>query len=361
MPKTTADAKSIQLRKLTMIFHQHPGAGYTAVELARELGCDRRTVLRYIEELDRIGQLPLYQDGEYRWRLVEDGRIPLAEMKLDLREGAALYLAARLLAQQTDERNDHVLSALKQLVQAMPSTLGPQLETMVAATATARPKEPDLSAIFSALVLGWAHHRVVEVTYRPYHPPHSAHAFTCRISPYLLEPSAVGRTVYIIGATSPHGELRTFKLERVERAVLLQEIFSVPADFDGPALVARAWGVMYGDTTPVTVRLRFSKFVRRRVRETVWHPSQHIVDLPDGGCEWEATIGDITEIGPWVRSWGRDCEVLAPEELRADVSKHVDHLRGMYGHSQPASDNAAEPDLHTVSPDERAMLDDIFG
>jgi hypothetical protein len=213
-----------------------------------------------------------------------------------------------------------------------------------------------MTAIFSALVLGWAHHKIVEVRYRP---PHAAAAFTCRFAPYLLEPSGIGRTVYVIGAIMPRGELRTFKLERVEQATLQSEDFTVPADFDGPALLSRAWGVMYGDAAPTTVRLRFSQYVRRRVHETRWHPSQRIIDLPNGGCEWEAEIGDITEIGPWVRDWGRDCEVLAPEELRSDVMKHVEQLARTYGLRAPGS--AAEADLHVVTPEDEDLIDRIFG
>ena len=107
------------------------------------------------------------------------------------------------------------------------------------------------------------------------------------------------------------------------------------------------------------VRLRFSQYVRRRVHETRWHPSQRIIDLPNGGCEWEAEIGDITEIGPWVRGWGRDCEVLAPDELRADVRKHVEQLARTYG--LPAPGSATEADLHVVTPEDEDLIDRIFG
>src|SRR5205085_10769577 len=101
---------------------------------------------------------------------------------------------------------------------------------------------------------------------------HAAAALTVRFAPYLIEPSGIGRTVYVIGAIMPRGELRTFKLERIERAALLDETFEAPADFDGHALLGRAWAVMYGEEGKlVTVRLRFTQAVRRRVRETLWH------------------------------------------------------------------------------------------
>lgn len=356
MPKKEADTnKALHLRRLDHLYARHPGASYTTVQLAELLGCTRRTALRYVTELRDTGQLPLRQDKQHRWRLKKGEHAPMSTLALDLREGAALYLAARLLAQQTDERNGHVVSALDKLVRAMPAPLAVQLETIVTATASAQTSTPDMTAIFSALVLGWAHHQVVEVTYRL---PHAVAPFTCRFAPYLLEPSGIGRTVYVIGTILPRGTLRTFKLERVQRAMLLDEGFDVPADFDGQALLDRAWGVMYGEAEPVTVRLRFSKYVAERVHETRWHPSQRITDLPDGGCEWEAQIGDITEIAPWIRGWASDCEVLEPDELRANVMMHVEQLARMYG-LKPGT--TYEADLSVVTPEDEALIDEIFG
>lgn len=356
MPKTDADAKALQLRTLSLIYAERPGAAFTAVELAERLGCHRRTVLRYLTELSATGEIPLRKDKQHRWRLMKGGQVAMPALTLDLREGAALYLAARLLTQQTDERNGHVIAALDKLVRAMPGPLAAQLETIITATATAQPSTPDMTAIFSALVLGWAHHQVVEVTYRL---PHAAAPFTCRFAPYLLEPSGIGRTVYVIGAILPRGALRTFKLERIERATLLDDTFETPDGFDGQALLARAWGVMYGEEgKSVTVRLRFSKYVAERVHETRWHPSQRITDLPDGGCEWEAEIGDTTEIGPWARGWGRDVEVLAPDALRADVMMHVEQLARMYGLKSVTADEA---DLSVVTAEDEALIDEIFG
>ena len=68
-----------------------------------------------------------------------------------------------------------------------------------------------------------------------------------------------------------------------------------------------------------------------RVKETVWHPSQTIRDRPDGTCEWEAQIVEWREMEPWVRGWGADCEVLAPEDLRASVIASVRVSAERYG------------------------------
>ena len=53
--------------------------------------------------------------------------------------------------------------------------------------------------------------------------------FEYLISPYFIEPDAVGRTPHVIGSREPPCTLRTFKLERIRRISLLQEECEVPA------------------------------------------------------------------------------------------------------------------------------------
>jgi CRISPR-associated endonuclease/helicase Cas3 len=130
-------------------------------------------------------------------------------------------------------------------------------------------------------------------------------------------------------------DLRTYKLERIQKAELTDEPFTLSPDFDGPQLLKQAWGVMYGDEQPVEVRLRFSAEVTPRVRETRWHPSQH-VRLTREGCEWSALIGDTLEIEPWIRTWGADCEVLAPDALRESIISHVRRASRLYQLEQQA-------------------------
>lgn len=93
----------------------------------------------------------------------------------------------------------------------------------------------------------------------------------CFLSPYLLEPSGIGRTIYAIGHSSLANNLHTFKLERIEYAKLTDTTFEIPADFHGPSLLKNARTVMYGDEEPVEVCLRFSHWGTKRVKETVWY------------------------------------------------------------------------------------------
>ena len=166
------------------------------------------------------------------------------------------------------------------------------------------------------VVEGWSNGRKGRVRYRK---PHATAPRVHTISPYQLEPSVWGDGVYLIGHSDYYDAVITLKTSRIEHATVTTEPFTIPGDFDSHALLQHAWGIWHADGQPRTVRLRFSRRVTPRVKETMWHPSQRITDLPDGGCEWAADIAETREMEPWVRGWGDDVEVLAPQELRASV------------------------------------------
>ena len=299
--------------------------------MADALNVSEDTITRDLKEMSADGSLPLISHGStagFAWELSPEFPVHLEPLHLDYADGAALYAAARLLWQQQDERNDVVRHALLQLIAILPEPVRAHLEAIVSERTPDAAASPtsDATAIFTILSQGWLSGRIVELTYEP---PNKS-PFTRRFAPYLLEPSGIGHTLYFIGYSDPPGALRTYKLERVRAASLTDERFTVPADFDGVALLSRAWGVMYGDGEPVHVKLRFSQFVSARVCETTWHASQTLTPIPNG-LLWEADIGDITEIRPWIRGWGADCEVLEPAELRDEMVREVHRLVLTYG------------------------------
>jgi len=43
------------------------------------------------------------------------------------------------------------------------------------------------------------------------------------------------------------------------------------------------------------------------------------------------TVGNALEMKPWIRQWGKDCEVLAPEALRREIAEEMRVAARMYG------------------------------
>ena len=52
------------------------------------------------------------------------------------------------------------------------------------------------------------------------------------------------------------------------------------------------------------VRIRFAERFALHVEERVWHPSQKLEPLPDGGVELALEVGGLDELQSWVLSFG---------------------------------------------------------
>ena len=67
-------------------------------------------------------------------------------------------------------------------------------------------------------------------------------------------------------------------------------------------------------------------------RERIWHPSQKIQELADGGLELTLQLSSLLEIEPWVLSWAEHAKVLGPVELKKRIANR---LRGALEGSTP--------------------------
>lgn len=313
-------SKAARLRRIEHRLYNAPG-GLRVADLARDCGVARRTIYRDLFSLEEMG-VPIWED---QGRFGIDRGAYLSTVRLNLNEAVALYFASRLLAHHSDEHNPHIVSALDKLAAGLPAGTVALHIARVADLVRERPVRSNYISTLEVLTRAWADRRMVRLRYRT----PSRELTEREVAPYFIEVARGQPGAYVIGYDRLRSAIRTFKIERVERAELLDETYEVPDDFDPYDFLARAWGVM--DESEVEVRLRFNALAAARVRESLWHSSQRLDERPDGGCDLLMRIGGIREVLPWVLGWGADVEVLAPEELRAEVAAHGARLAAMYG------------------------------
>ena len=300
--------------------------GWTTGELARELGVDPDTIRRDLALLEARGAGLLKQGRRY----LLSHRRALHTVKLTNHELLALYLAARLVSRYSDEHNPHVVRALEKLADAVEAK-SPLLAGHIAQAATAvatRQPRPGYVETLEVLTQGWAEGRKVRLRYHSY----TRDELTERtFAPYFIEPSSIGYACYVIGHDELRGALRTLKVERIDDARLTDERFSVPASFDPQQQLAAAWGVVWPEEEEIEVTLRFMPAVVRRLKESTWHHSQRLEDLPDGSCLFTVRVGSTLELTPWVRQWGAAVEVLSPPAFREQLAAEARALARVYG------------------------------
>ena len=107
-----------------------------------------------------------------------------------------------------------------------------------------------------------------------------------------------------------HG-LRHFRLERIETLALLDKHFARPPDFRMEP------GDLERDRLLV-VRVLFDHDVARWVRESRNFFVTQEKDTPDGLLV-TLRVREVSDILPWVLSWGAHVRVLEPDDLRQQV------------------------------------------
>ena len=290
--------------------------GLTLNEMASEMGVGRRTVERM-----RDAVLALYPAAEEvsdpptkRWRirggLSAFEQAPTAEELLELTKAAqALRLAgepARAQALESLERK--IKSATRSTAL---NRLAPDLEALVRAETIAvqagpRPSadEAMLAAIRGAILA----ERPLDFTYsRP-----GAEARRRSVAPCGL---MFGRANYLVAADRESGRIQTFRLDRMSAVAAGEGSARPPAGFDLSAFANRSFGIYQDEVEEVVLRVTPEGAAEARAWR--WHPTQTLMDLPDGGVEVRFTASGMRELAWHLFTWGEQVEIVAPQRLKA--------------------------------------------
>lgn len=316
--------------------------GLSKPEIARRMGVNRTTVWRDMTELTHLYPVIEEEDG----RLRVDRNADLININLNLHEALAIHLASRLLATRLDRQNPHAATALRKLGHAM-ERWAQQISRHVLQSAdllddSAQRRDPAYLQALERLTTAWAEQRQVRVWHRS---ERTGQVTEYRFCPYFIEPYPIGLTTMLIGFSDPPRGLRTLKIERIERVELTSDPYQIPDDFDPQKLLKDTWGIWYTEDEPVEVVLKFNRRVAHRVRETQWHHSEQIEEQPDGSLIWRARVAETQEMLPWIRGWGRDCEVLAPKKLRETMMGEARALAEIYGWQVRMPSSSDKPTL----------------
>ena len=315
--------KAARLIQIEMLLLAHP-EGLNQAEIARRLCVHRSSVNRYLADVPGY----IYEDNG---KIHIDRAASPIHVQFNLHEAMSIHVASRLLATILDRQNPHAASALRKLAIAI-DRLAPHISHYLYQSADAIDKDvewqdPNYLRALETLSLAWAERRRVEIWHRKSkNEPTKRYLF----STYYIEPGAVNRAVYVIGFREPPGDIRTFKLERIERIEVVDSRYDIPMDFDPAKILKNAWGVWFTGGEPIKVVLKFTPKAALRLAESRWHRSEHVEQCEDGGVLWQAMLEEPMEMLPWIRGWGADVEVIEPQDLRESVIREVQRMKELY-------------------------------
>jgi predicted DNA-binding transcriptional regulator YafY len=295
--------------------------GITVTELAVELEVPLRTVYRDLDAIQEAG-FPVYTERVGKnsyWKLLDtykkDFPLPLTATEL-----MALHMSRDLLSLfEGTIFHDSIQSLFSKVKAALlPETIR-YLENISGSLRIGFHSCKDLGRCKEAIQgisEATATRKKVEILYKAVS---TGRETVRKVDPYQVW--AMNGGFYLIGLCSLRNAVRTFAMERIKRFKLLDESFQLPKDFDLDDYLQTAFHVMRGE--PQKVKVRFSSGAAHVLRERIWHPTQELRELTDGGIEISLEVPINYEIVSWILGFGSAAEVIQPHSLRKRIMEEL--------------------------------------
>jgi len=313
--------KTERMLRIWLLLLRNP-LRFTTKDLAEKFGVNVRTVYRDLDTLGTELMVPVYEE-KARWAIDEDYYLP--PIRFTVSEALNVFLAARLMLSYSHRYDPNVDSTFSVMASALPLPLQEQVQKTLD-WMRSLPKSEVYLRNLAKLAEAWMSQHQARITYRSLEAERATERI---IEPYFIEPAAAGHSSYVIAYCHRAGEIRNFKIERIENVQVTEETYTIPADFDANKYFGSAWGVVV-EGEAKTIRLRFAPIVARIIEETIWHPSQVLERQKDGSVVMTLQVMDTVDLYSWILSWGNRVEVLEPEEMREEVLQTAQAMAKVY-------------------------------
>jgi len=289
--------------------------GYAVGDLAKIFGISRRTVFRDLKELQTLGVPYRYDPKSSTYAI--DPEFFLPPIDLNLQEALSLLLLVHKTRNQIQLpfKNSALLAALK-IENNLPAKIKQYCNTAlrnVSARVSAQAPTNLLDRTFAQLQNAIAKKRKVKIHYRSLF---EGTVIELDLSPYHLLYNQ--RAWYVLGLSSLHKSVRTFKLNRIRQLTILDKCFVDGDKFNLYDYLGKAWS-MIPEGRIYNIKLRFLPKVAENVAEVQWHSTQAVTRNSDGSVTIEFRVDGLSEIIWWILGYGDQVQVLAPKVLRNKV------------------------------------------
>ena len=343
MAKRTDNPDKEYDRKARLIFLLHllncNSRGLTLEAIAGHCGVSTRTVRRDLHGLEaEFGAKLTREDNRF---VLLPGTV-LPPVLFTMPEAMAVFMATRLLLQQSSVYNQHIETTFTKLG----SVVSPPLRDEVLKTLQwMKRRRADETAVKMLNIISqcWNERRQVRIRYWPLNAQTREERV---IEPYFVQPSALEHAVYVIAYCRLRNDLRVFRLDRIVEARALESTYEIPSSFDANEYLNSYWSITAtGD--PRTVRLRFRPEVARIAAETVWHSSQTTESQMDNSAIVTMKVAITRDLVSFVLGWADMVTVLAPRALQVAVARAARNVHAMYR----GQSSAGMPDAALSGPD----------
>jgi len=313
---------NVATRLLSMLFLFQSRRKWTVAELSDELMVSDRTVHRYIGMLEEMG-IPLYSErGPYGgFSLLRTYKLP--PLLFTPEEATVLYMGSRLVSDIWGKPfQDAVTGVTAKLDNVLPDDIRQEVQraqrSLAVLTGAARDYAPfhDLMAELRDCMA--AGQRVL-IHYHSFSRVETKR----KVDPYGL--SFRWGNWYLIGFCHLRREMRTFRIDRINKCKALNETFALPKDFNAKAYMEET--MRWENRYQVVVRIEEEAAADMRERESEW---LKVSDNPDGSVTVRFDVDTLNWATGWVLSWGHFAQALEPPELIERVKEAAQDVLERY-------------------------------
>jgi predicted DNA-binding transcriptional regulator YafY len=290
--------------------------GVSVPEIAGKLSANVRTIYRDMEALELAG-FPIYNEGDggaEKWKFVDGYRCKMP-IPLELTEVMSLMLARDHLkafegtsfSSALNSAFDKIRATLKPEAHAFLSGLSNSFRVGIGGKRDYNKHAATIELINKALIDRLS----IDIRYKDDKAKRT-------IDPYHVW--FMGGTIYIVAYCHTRKAVRLFVLDRIKKAAITDNKFSIPSDFSMDKFSGNRFRVIGGDGL-TKVRIRFNKDLAEYIKEWTWHPSQTIEAKRNGSIILTMNIEGLFEVKNWVMSFGKRAKVLEPTKLAKAIQK----------------------------------------
>lgn len=291
--------------------------GISVADIGNELEVPLRTVYRDLEALHESG-FPLYteRDGKNSlWKLIDsfkkDFPVPLTVtelMSLHMSRDLLRVFEGTIFHESIESLFSKVKAALNPETVRFIENISGRLKISFSPTRNLSGFKDIIKSVSEAT----ASRKRVELLYKAVSTGRQTRR---KVDPYQVW--AMNGGFYLIGLCHVRNAIRTFAMDRIKSLTVLDESFQQPNDFKLEDYLQTAFHVMRGE--PQRIKVRISPGAAHVARERIWHPSQELRELTDGGIEISLDIPINYEIISWILGFGAAAEVMEPPSLRKRI------------------------------------------
>lgn len=318
------------IRQWRLLLHLDARAHGSAVdELARELGVTKRTVWRDLAALQEAG-FPLVDEKRERktiWRVMTLPLKALTDAGMSVTEVCSLYMGRELLLTLTGTPFE---AGVNSLIKKVQKALSPRTRAFLDALPNVVRVRPEprkrvpagYNEMVATLIEASTRRRVAELRY---FSVSSNRQKDYVVHPYSVQYSDGG--LYLHAYVPEYDDLRWFAVERIRKCAITDTGYTPVKAVDATDLNP---SLGLGMGRPERIVLEFSARVAPYVRERVWHTSQQLDDLDDGGVRLALRVARDWALHGWVLSWGSHVRVAAPPALAEEILAMLEDARERY-------------------------------